>query len=101
MIMILLLLAHSLIFAGCAGKTNSEKEPINLTISAAASLTDVMEELKVLFEEQYDMIMLTMNYGASGALQNQIEQGAPVDVFISAAQTQMNALARSEEGRVG
>lgn len=62
-----------------------------LTISAAASLTDVMEEIKQVYEEK-SVHKLVMNYGSSGALQQQIEQGAPADVFISAAQSQMDAL---------
>lgn len=66
-----------------------------LTISAAASLTDVMEEIKKLYEKN-SVHRLVMNYGSSGALQQQIEQGAPADVFISAAQRQMNELEEKE-----
>ena len=72
-------------------KTTSE----TLTISAAASLTDVMEEIKKLYEEN-SVHSLEMNYASSGALQQQIEQGAPADVFISAAQRQMDTLEKKD-----
>jgi len=63
-----------------------------LIISAAASLTDTMNEMKGLYEKQNQNVKLTFNFGSSGALQQQIEQGAPADVFISAATKQMKAL---------
>lgn len=69
-----------------------------LTVLAAASLTDVTAELKAEFEKEYAGITLTFSYGSSGALQTQIEEGAPCDVFMSAATKQMNAL--SESGKV-
>ncbi len=66
--------------------------PVELTIAAAASLTDVMTEIVQSYKTESPNVTLTVTYGASGALQTQIEQGAPVDVFISAAQKQMDAL---------
>lgn len=63
-----------------------------LTVSSAASLKDVMEEIKPLYEQKHSQAKLTYNFGSSGSLQQQIEQGAPVDVFISAANKQMDAL---------
>ena len=65
--------------------------PVEITVSAAASLTDVMEEIKGLYEGKSNHT-LAMNYGSSGALQQQIEEGAPADVFVSAAQKQMDTL---------
>lgn len=67
-------------------------EVTELTISAAASLTDALEEIRPLFEENHPNIQLTFNFGSSGALQQQIEQGAPVDLFLSAADKNMQAL---------
>ncbi|MBL1178405.1 molybdate ABC transporter substrate-binding protein [Pantanalinema sp. GBBB05] len=64
----------------------------NLLISAAASLKDVMEEIKPLYQKTHADVNLTFNFGASGALLQQIEQGAPADVFISAAKRQMDTL---------
>jgi len=64
---------------------------LNLTVSAAISLKGSLEEIKNIYEtEKKDKI--TYNFGSSGSLQQQIEQGAPVDVFISAGTKQMNAL---------
>lgn len=74
----------------------SDAEPVELTILAAASLTDVCDEIKTLYEEQYPNVTLNFSYGGSGALQTQIEEGAPADLFISAATKQMTAL--DEEG---
>lgn len=64
----------------------------SLTISAAISLKDSLEEIKQLYPRSQSNITLTYNFGASGALQQQIEQGAPVDVFVSAAVKQMDTL---------
>lgn len=57
-----------------------------------------MEELTTKFNESEPNITLTFNYGSSGDLQKQIENGAETNVFISAAQKQMNAL-ESEDDR--
>ncbi len=64
----------------------------NLLISAAASLKDAMEEIKTVYQQSKPNVNLTYNFGASGALQQQIEQGAPADVFISAGKKQIDAL---------
>lgn len=55
-----------------------------LTISAAASLKDVLLEVQRNFEKQNKTLKLVFNFGGSGALEKQIEAGAPVDIFISA-----------------
>ncbi|AFY89959.1 MULTISPECIES: molybdate ABC transporter substrate-binding protein [Chroococcidiopsis] len=64
----------------------------NLLISAAASLQDALKEAQPLFQKTQPKIEVNYNFGASGALQQQIEQGAPADIFFSAAAKQMNAL---------
>ena len=63
-----------------------------LTVSAAISLTNALQEIKTLYQRTNPNVNVTYNFGASGALQQQIEQGAPVDVFFSAAAKQMDAL---------
>jgi molybdate transport system substrate-binding protein len=63
-----------------------------LLISAAASLQNVLAKVEPLFVQRYPNVRLKYNFGASGALQRQIEQGAPVDVFISAGKKQVDAL---------
>ncbi|NWF62491.1 MAG: molybdate ABC transporter substrate-binding protein [Fischerella sp.] len=67
----------------------------NLLVSAAASLKDVMEEIKTSYQQSQPNVNIRYNFGASGALLQQIQQGAPVDVFISAANKQMDTLERS------
>lgn len=63
-----------------------------ITASAAISLKDVLEEIAQLYRAERPGTVIHFNLGASGSLQLQIEQGAPVDVFISAAPKQMDAL---------
>ena len=67
-----------------------------LTVSAAASLKDVMTEIEQIYEQEYPQSEIIYNFASSGSLQRQIEQGAPVDVFISAATNKMDALAEQE-----
>ena len=64
----------------------------NLLVSAAASLKDALEEVKPLYRQTKSNVNVAYNFGASGALQQQIENGAPADIFVSAAQKQMDAL---------
>lgn len=63
-----------------------------ITISAAASLKDVMTEIRKTYETENKTDNLLFNFGGSGSLQQQIENGAPVDIFISAAQKQIDEL---------
>lgn len=71
--------------------TQNSPQP-TLTVSAAASLRNVMEEVQQDYAKLQPGVKIIYNFGASGALQQQIEQGANVDVFISAASRQMDAL---------
>lgn len=61
-----------------------------ITVSAAASLTDAFKELGPKFEAAKPGMTVRFNFAASGALLQQISQGAPVDVFVSADQETMN-----------
>lgn len=77
----------------CNSTNNKTKlEKSQLTISAAASLKEAMADIETEFTSSNPNIELTFNFGSSGSLQKQIEQGAPCDLFISAGQSQMNAL---------
>ncbi len=67
-----------------------------LLVSAAASLEEALVVVQANFEAEYSDIAVNYNFGSSGALQQQIEQGAPVDVFISAGVPQMDALAEKD-----
>jgi molybdate transport system substrate-binding protein len=64
----------------------------NLTVSAAISLREALTKIQSLYQQTKETAKLTYNFGSSGALQQQIEQGAPVDVFVSAAAKQMDRL---------
>ncbi len=61
-----------------------------LTVSAAASLTDAFKELAPRFEASRPGTAVRFNFAASGVLLQQINQGAPVDVFASADQVTMD-----------
>lgn len=63
-----------------------------LLVSAAASMQDALEAVDPLFESTYPNVEVDYNFASSGALQRQIEQGAPADIFLSAATRQMDAL---------
>jgi molybdate transport system substrate-binding protein len=65
-----------------------------MTISAAISMKDAVETLGKRFAQGRPGLTLRYNFGSSGELQKQIEAGAPVDVFVSAAQRQMDELER-------
>jgi molybdate transport system substrate-binding protein len=68
----------------------------NLLVSAAASLKESLEDIKPLYQKTKQNVSINYNFAASGALQQQIENGAPVDMFISAAKKQMHALQSKE-----
>ncbi|BAH75237.1 molybdate ABC transporter substrate-binding protein [Solidesulfovibrio magneticus] len=62
----------------------------DITVSAAASLTDAFNEIKGVFTKDHPGVNVTFNFAASGALLSQMAQGAPVDVFASADQKTMD-----------
>lgn len=94
------LFAAAVLFASLTGCSQTKETPtaakpqenIELTISAAVSMKDALAEIQKNYQAKNPGVKLLFNLGASGSLQKQIEQGAPADVFISAAPQQMNAL---------
>jgi molybdate transport system substrate-binding protein len=70
----------------------TESAPQTVLVSAAASLKDVLTKVDALFEQSHPGVKVTHNFGASGAIQQQIEQGVPSDVFIAAGKQQLDAL---------
>jgi len=70
----------------------SKPVPVELNVSAAASLTDALTAVNNLYMEENDYVKIVTNFASSGTLQKQIEQGAPADVFFSAGTKQMQAL---------
>ncbi len=82
------------ILSACSptGSASSTPSPKRVLVAAAASLTDAFPEIKTEFEKDNKGVAVTYTFGSSGVLQQQIEQGAPVDVFASAAEQQMDSL---------
>ena len=83
------LLAASVGFARLAPAPEPRRD---LTLSAAISLKDALNAAAQLYRAERPDTEIHFNLGASGTLQRQIEQGAPVDIFISASEDQMNSL---------
>jgi len=97
---IILLVLFAIIFAmtGCqaAEQTAAKSEPVTLTISAAASLKDAMAEIQALYLKEEPNTTLAINFASSGSLSQQIQQGAEVDVFVSASTKDMTTLKDAE-----
>ena len=72
--------------------TPPAQDQAELMVSAAASLTDALQELKPLFEKNHPGVTVTYVLGSSGKLATQIEQGAPSDLFLSASKKEMDKL---------
>lgn len=79
--------------AGSAAAESATPEARTLTVSAAASLTDVFGELESQFEADNPGVDVVMNFGSSSDLASQIVNGAPADVFASANLRQMAVVA--------
>ncbi|HSW40590.1 MAG TPA: molybdate ABC transporter substrate-binding protein, partial [Acidobacteriota bacterium] len=86
---VLTLIFAAVIGSGCSGGSSSDKGEI--LVSAAVSLKNAFEEIGAVYEDRTG-VRVRFNFGASGLLQQQIETGAPVDVFASAAAKNMDEL---------
>ena len=71
------------IISGCQ---SNGQDKASITVAAAASLSDAMKELNTLYENQHPNSEVTLNLASSGVLANQIKQGAPIDVYLSASE---------------
>ncbi|WP_342431910.1 molybdate ABC transporter substrate-binding protein [Neobacillus sp. FSL H8-0543] len=83
-----------IILSACTNKGETQQREIELTISAAASLNAALSEIKTNFEQENKHISLFYNIGGSGTLHQQILQGAPVDIFLSASNVQFKELTK-------
>lgn len=102
LLLLVLFLIGGLVLTGCSntgtapnqeqGKPANTAEKKEILVSAAASLKNAMTEIEKVYEEKNPGINLTFNFQSSGSLQQQIEQGAPADIFLSAGKSQMDAL---------
>lgn len=87
---VLVMVLSMAVMTGCG----AEEEPTEVTVLAAASLTDALDEIIAEYEKDADAT-ITASYAGSGDLVQQIEGGAPCDIFISASKSNMDQL---EEG---
>ena len=84
---------------GAAGEATAEEA--ELTVSAAASLTDAFGDIGAAFEADNPGVTVSFNFGPSDGLATQISEGAPVDVFASASPTWMDAVQDDGPGVTG
>ena len=100
-IVVLLSCLALFVLAGCGIASNAsdaKKDSVELQVSAAASLTDAMNEIATEYAKEHPQTKVVFNFGSSGALQQAIENGGNADLFFSAAQKQMDTL--EEEGKL-
>ena len=109
--LLLALLLITAVFAGCSsdskdtdtskqsdssvdpsGNNKASDEPVELVVFAAASMTETLTEIADLYKAVAPNVTLSFNFDSSGTLKTQIVEGADCDLFISAAQKQMNQL---------
>jgi molybdate transport system substrate-binding protein len=79
----LLCLSLAWSLAACQALPRNPPQPITLTVSAAADLTPAFQEIGQQFQDKTG-VKAVFNFGSTGQLAQQIEQGAPVDVFAAA-----------------
>ena len=108
---LLLALCLTLSLAACGSKTDSSAdasngsqtqdntpaeapadEPVELIVFAAASMTETMNQLKEMYEQNNPNVTVTYNFDSSGKLLTQIKEGADCDLFVSAALKQMDTV---------
>lgn len=80
-----------------ATASDTQEEAVELTVFAAASLTEALTEIAEQYKEVAPEVSLVFNFDSSGTLKTQIEEGAECDIFISAAQKQMNELDATQD----
>jgi len=111
---IALLLGLVLLFAltACASKTEPAAEPagseeaaeaeeVTLYVFAAASMTETLDQIIALYKAVAPNVTIVPTYDSSGTLKTQIQEGAQCDIFISAAQKQMNQLDAAKDAEGG
>ena len=81
-------------------KENAEAAEVTLNVFAAASMTETLTEIQEMYKEVAPNVTLVFNFDSSGTLKTQIQEGADCDVFISAAQKQMNLLDKDADPEV-
>ena len=107
----LLTAAMALSLAACSSNTadtadesaqggGETADPVELTVFAAASLTETLNQIAENYKTVAPDVTLTFNFDSSGTLKTQIQEGAVCDLFISAGQKQMDQLDASADASV-
>ena len=105
----LLTAAMALSLAACGGSADTPEaaqnggetaEPVELTVFAAASLTETLNQIAEDYKTVAPDVTLTFNFDSSGTLKTQIREGAVCDLFLSAGQKQMDQLDASADASV-
>ena len=102
----LLVSAMAVSMIGCSASKTEEApaetnaEPVTLNVFAAASMTETLTEIQEMYQEVAPNVTLVFNFDSSGTLKTQIQEGADCDLFISAAQKQMNQLDKDADPEV-
>ena len=84
------------LWVGALSAATSTARAAEITVSSAASLKDALKEIGNVYQKARPQTQVNFNFGSSGVLQKQIEQGAPVDVFVAASDANMNALLKRD-----
>ncbi|MDR1959585.1 MAG: molybdate ABC transporter substrate-binding protein [Planctomycetaceae bacterium] len=92
-----LLFLTALTLAGCgrsaaSPNVSSAGTPVEMHLAAGSGLKDCLNEMIAMYQTAHPNVTIIANYEASGTLQQQIANGAPADVFVSASQDKMNRL---------
>ncbi len=78
--------------AGEQTEGSGSEKTVELTVFAAASMTETLTKIGELYTAENQNVTLVFNFDSSGTLKTQIQEGAECDLFISAGQKQMNQL---------
>ena len=97
--LLLAVLMITAVLAGCAKEAATDAteapaadEKIELTVFAAASMSEALTEIAEKYKKAAPEVEITFNFDSSGTLKTQIEEGADCDIFLSAAEKQMDEL---------
>ena len=96
-LLLVILSLLSIILTACStnkneGVSTDNSKKTEIIVFAAASMTETLNQIKPMYESKNPNVTITYNFDSSGTLLKQILAGADCDVFISAAQKQMNQL---------
>lgn len=100
---LVLIMVVAMVMTACTGGQQNQQEskdteqtkkeqPVELTIFAAASMTETLTEIGELYSKEHPEVEVSFNFDSSGTLKTQIQEGAVCDLFISAGQKQMDQL---------